>query len=125
MTLDRRGVLATGLLLALGGCAGRGGITLVTTAGGEAGGLESLRAVTAEPMGLTIRVASSGCTTKADFAFYVDPTGRRPTIAFARKHLDVCHAPDPGEVMLTFSYGELGLVGRGMLVVLNPLEISR
>jgi hypothetical protein len=122
MTLDRRGLLATGLLLALGGCAGRGGVTLVTTAGDEAGGLETLKAVSAGPTALTIRVASSGCTAKADFAFYVERSGPRPTIAFARRRVDACHADGPGEALLTFSYGELGLAGAGKLVVLNPLS---
>ena len=125
MTLDRRGLLATGLALALGGCAGRGGVTLVAGGGGEAAGLETLKAVTAGPTGLTLRVASSGCTRKEDFAFYVDRAGPRPTVAFARKRVDTCHAQAPGEVMLTFGYGELGVAERGTLVVLNPLSTRR
>ena len=124
MTLDRRGLLATGLLLlALGGCAGRG-VLLVAGATGETAELESLKAITASPAGLTLRVASSGCTRKADFAFYVDHAASPPTVAFARKRLDICHA-EAGEVELSFSYAELGVSGQGRLVVLNPVETRR
>jgi hypothetical protein len=124
MTLDRRGLLATGLALALGGCAGRGGVSLVAGPGGEAAGLETLRAVTVGPAGLTIRVASGGCARKEDFAFYVDRTGVPPTIAFARKRLETCHAATPGEAALTFTYQELGVAERGRLAVLNPLAAN-
>jgi hypothetical protein len=124
MTLDRRGLLATGLALALGGCAGRGGVSLVAGAGAGAAGLETLRSVAAGPKGLTIRVASSGCVRKEDFAFYVDRTGVPPTIAFARKRLETCHAATPGEAALTFTYQELGVADRGRLAVLNPLAVN-
>ena len=122
MTLDRRGLLATGLALVLGGCAGRGGVTLVAGPGGEAAGLETLKAVTAGPTGLTIRVTSGGCTRKADFVFYVDRADPRPTIAFARKRVDTCHAEASGEVAFAFSYEELGVAREGRLAVLNPVS---
>ncbi|MGR4863023.1 hypothetical protein [Caulobacter sp. LARHSG274] len=124
MTLDRRGLLAAGLALGLGGCAGRGGVRLVATATGP-GELETLKAISADAAGLTIRVASHGCTRKADFAFYVDRTGLQPTIAFARKRLDVCPALETGEAVLAFSYAELGVSGQGRLVVLNPVGEGR
>jgi hypothetical protein len=123
MTLDRRGLLATGLLLALSGCAGRG-VLLVAGATGETAELEPLKAIAAGATGLTLRVASSGCTRKADFAFYVDHAAAPPTVAFARKRLDICHA-EAGEVELSFSYAELGVAGQGRLVVLNPVETTR
>jgi hypothetical protein len=122
MTLDRRGLLATGLLLALGGCAGRG-VLLVAGATGETE-LEPLEAIAAGPTGLTFRVASSGCTRKADFAFYIDRAASPPTVAFARKRLDICHA-QAGQVELSFSYAELGVAGQGRLAVLNPVETTR
>lgn len=119
MPLDRRGLLATGLLLALGGCVARGGVKLIAAAG-EPGELEALDAATADARGLTLRVASHGCTTKADFTFYIDRAGREPAIAFARKRLDICRAA-PGLAELSFSYGDLGLSGDGAVRLLNPV----
>ena len=124
MTVDRRRLLATGLLLALGGCVGRGGVTLVGGASRETAELEALNAATAGPEGLRLRVASNGCTRKEDFAFYVDRAAAPPTVAFARKRVDGCHAA-PGEVVLSFSYQELGVVGQGRLAVLNPVGKRR
>ncbi|CAN5216973.1 hypothetical protein BH10PSE4_BH10PSE4_07580 [soil metagenome] len=119
MTLDRRGLLATGLLLALGGCASQGGVRLIAEAAGP-GELETLDAAIAQAEGLTLRVASYGCTTKADFTFYIDRAGREPAIAFARRRLDVCRAA-PGVVTLRFDYGELGLSRGGAVRLLNPV----
>lgn len=124
MTLDRRGLLATGLLLALGGCATSRGVTLVAGATGETAELEALKAITAGPDGLSLRVASTGCTRKEDFAFYLDRATTPPTLAFARKRVDGCHGA-AGEVVLAFSYAELGVAGRGRLAVLNPLMSGR
>jgi hypothetical protein len=120
MTFDRRRLLAVGLLLALGGCAGRGGVTLVVRPEQEAGELETLRGAVAGPTGLVLKVASNGCTTKADFAFYVGHDGRGETISFARKRLDVCKAA-PSVVEVSFDYDELGLAGAGTVRLLNPV----
>lgn len=120
MGLDRRELLATGLLLALGGCASSRGVTLVMGATGETAELEALKAITAGPEGLTLRVASGGCSRKADFAFYVDHAATPPTVAFARRRVDGCHE-GPTDVALAFSYAELGVAGQGRLAVLNPL----
>jgi hypothetical protein len=121
MALDRRRLLAAGLLLVLGGCAGRGGVTLVVRPGPEAGELEALRGAVAGPTGLSLKVASTGCTTKADFAFYVEHDGRSETIAFARRRLDVCRAA-PSVVEVSFSYGELGIADAGAVRLLNPVN---
>ncbi len=121
MSLDRRRLLTGGLLLALGGCAtSGGGVTLVRGSGPETGELEPLRGAAAGREGLTLKVASTGCTTKADFVFYVGRDGRGQTVAFARKRLDVCKAA-PSVVEVAFSYAELGLAGRGAVRVLNPM----
>ena len=122
MTLDRRRLLATGLVLALDGCAARGGVRLVTRGAGP-GELETLDGATADAEGLILRVASRGCTTRADFAFYVDRAGREPTLAFARKRLDVCHAA-PVLTELRFDYAELGLRGGEAVRLLNPVVPS-
>ncbi|MBC7668014.1 MAG: hypothetical protein H7236_06045 [Gemmatimonadaceae bacterium] len=124
MTLDRRGLLATGLLLALGGCAASRGITLVAGPTGETAELEALEAITATRDGLVLRVTSSGCTRKEDFTFYLDHAALPPTVAFARKRVDGCHEAAEA-VELRFSYEELGVVGRGRLAVLNPVTPRR
>lgn len=120
MTLDRRGLLATGLLLALGGCVGRGGVTLVAGGRNAPAELEALKAVEADDSGLTLRVASTGCTSRDDFTFYVDRSGSQPAVAFARKKLDLCRRA-PTTAALRFSYQELGVSGQGRLAVLNPV----
>jgi hypothetical protein len=120
MTLDRRQLLAAGVLLAVGGCATSPKVTLVLGRTGETEELEPLKAVRAGADGLTIRVASTGCTRREDFAFYVDRAGPEATIAFARKRLDSCRAA-PDVVELSFSYQELGVVRHGRLAVLNPV----
>ncbi len=120
MTFDRRRLLAAGLFLALGGCVGRGGVTLVARPGQEAGELEALQGAQAGRTGLTLQVLSHGCTTKADFTFYAGQDGRDRTIAFARKRLDVCKAA-PNVVEVSFSYDELGLAGTGTVRLLNPV----
>lgn len=120
MGLDRRRLLIAGLLLALGGCAvSVRRVTLVTSDEG-ASALETLRGATTGADGLTLKVASTGCTTKADFVFYVGREGRDQTIAFARKRLDVCRAA-PSVVELAFSYEELGLAEEGTVRLLNPV----
>jgi len=120
MTFDRRRLLAVGLFLALGGCAGRGGVTLVAGGRSAPAELEALSAVEADATGLTLRVASTGCTTREDFTFYVDRSGPQPAVAFARKRLDLCRRA-PTTTTVRFSYQELGVPGQGRLVVLNPV----
>ncbi|WP_165188862.1 hypothetical protein [Caulobacter soli] len=124
MTFDRRRLLAAGLFLALGGCAGRGGVTLVARPGQDATELEALSAVEADASGLTLRVASTGCTKRDDFTFYVDRSGPQPAVAFARKRLDLCRRA-PTTTTLRFSYQELGVSGQGRLAVLNPVNRPR
>jgi hypothetical protein len=121
MRPDRRRLLTGGLLLALGGCATSNGVRLVTGAAAETGELESLQGAVAGASGLVLRVGSNGCTTKADFAFYVGHQGREPTLAFARKRLDACKAA-PSVVEIAFSYEELGLAGTGTVRLLNPVS---
>ena len=121
MTFDRRRLLAAGLFLALGGCAGRGGVTLLVRPGQETGELEALKGAQAGATGLALKVLSHGCTTKADFTFYAGQDGRDRTIAFARKRLDGCKAA-PNLVEVSFSYDELGLAGARTVRLLNPVN---
>ena len=89
--------------------------------------LEPIYGVSATRGSLSIRVASTACTTKADFAFYVD---RRPgggaALAFGRRPVDACKAGRaPGDyAVLAFSYAELGVNPDAPLAVLNPVAAA-
>jgi len=116
--MDRRLFLASALALA--GCAGLGPPEIAPAAAPLAE-LEPLYGFRRTAEGLVIRVASNGCTTKAGFAFHVDP-GRR-ALAFARKRLDACKVAPRSTVELTFGWAELGLTG-GRVRLLNPLAAA-
>ena len=64
--------------------------------------------------GLTLRVASNGCTRKEHFSLRISP-GRETRILAVRTRPDVCRALVRGGVDLTWSYAELG-VRRGAVV---------
>ena len=115
--MDRRGfVLAA---LALGGCATVGGPPAPPQHGPLAE-LEPLLAVRSGPEGLTIRVASGGCTARGDFTFYVERRGVAASIAFARKQVDGCKTPGAAEI--AFTWAELGLAAKTPVFILNPMR---
>jgi len=82
--------------------------------------LEPIHKVLADRHGLTVRVTTHGCTTKADFAHFTEPKGQATSLAFARRRLDRCRGAE-GQVDLVFSYEELGLAPDQPVMVLNPL----
>lgn len=108
--------MLAGAALALSGCAAaprlKPGETLPE--------LERLLAVVADEGGVTITVASRGCTRREDFVFRVEPRGHDLAVAFARRRLDVCRVPDAAPVALRFSRSELGVQPGQSLVILNP-----
>lgn len=118
--MNRRFLLIASLSL-LAACATQGGsspgVNTSPTAHQE---LEPVYAVTAGKDGLTIRVASNGCTRKEDFAFYVERKGGEASVAFGRRRVDVCRSFAPGHADLIFSYGELGLEPSQPVFILNP-----
>jgi hypothetical protein len=83
--------------------------------------LEPVYAAKAGRDGLTLRVASNGCTQKPDFAFYVEKKGEAVEIAFARTRIDPCKSFAQGATELSFSWAELGLAPRTPVFLLNPL----
>ena len=83
--------------------------------------LEPLYAAVAGRDGLTIQVASNGCTAKADFAFYLERRGEAVTLAFGRKRLDTCKSFAMGKTELAFPWTELGVPPRTPLFLLNPV----
>ena len=116
--MDRRYFLFTAL--ALGGCATMTPPAVAPPSRALAE-LEPLYAAKAGREALTIRVASNGCTAKADFAFYVERRGAAATLAFGRKHVDPCKSFAQGQTELSFTWEELGLAPRSAVVLLNPL----
>ena len=108
--------------LALGGCAtARAPPASVAPARGPLAELEPLYAAKAGREGLTIQVASNGCTAKADFAFYVERRGEAATLAFGRRHVDACKSFARGQTELAFTWDELGLAPRTPVFLLNPV----
>ncbi|MDB5457426.1 MAG: hypothetical protein JWP92_3011 [Caulobacter sp.] len=125
-TPTRRSLFLAGALLLVAGCAtAPRPVPIAQAPGAGPQELEPLHAVTADRDGLTIRVTSGGCTKKEDFAFYVERKGSEPTIAFARKRLDICRSFAAAHADLTFSYAELGVSNTGILWVLNPITPFR
>ena len=111
--------------LALGGCATVGGPPVaVAPARGPLAELEPLYSASAGREGLTIRVASSGCTASPDFAFYVERRGEAVTLAFGRKHVDACKPAAKGQTELAFTWEELGIGPRTPVFLLNPVAPS-
>jgi hypothetical protein len=113
--MDRRVFLLAAL--ALGGCAT---VAPPAAAPGPLAELEPLYAVETGREGLTIRVASAGCTARPDFAFFVDRRAGRVSVAFARKRVEVCKAA-PGQAEVAFTWAELGLAPRTPVFLLNPV----
>ena len=116
--MDRRVFLAAALALA--GCASAPP-PILAPAGAGLPELEPLYRAEAGRDGLTISVASNGCTAKADFAFYVERKGEALTLAFGRKRVDTCKSFAMGRADLTFTWDELGVAPRTPVFLLNPL----
>ena len=106
--------------VALAGCATRPP-PVVAPAGAPLAELEPLYRAEAGRDALTIRVSSSGCTAKADFAFYVERRGEAVTLAFGRKRLDSCRSFAMGHTDLSFTWAEHGVPPRTPVFLLNPM----
>lgn len=108
-------------LFALAGCAAPGAPPLAAAEAAFAE-LEPLYGAEARRDGLAIRLASNGCTIKADIAVHVDKDAAgRTRVAFARKRLDPCRSFAMGRAEVTFGWDELGVPARTPVVLLNPL----
>lgn len=116
--MHRRFVILAGLAL-LAGCA-NAPPPIVAPAPSALGELEPLYSASAGANGLTIRVASNGCTKRDDFAFFVERKGDAVTLAFGRKRLDPCKSFAMGHSDLVFTYEDLGVTRETPLFVLNP-----
>jgi len=121
--MNRRHLILGSGALTLSGCMTRPSpVPIAIVPGAGPGELEAIYAATATRQGLTIRAPSNGCTTKADFAFFVERKGGSTTVAFARKRIDTCRTVMAGHVDLEFSLQELGIAPDTPVFVLNPFN---
>jgi len=84
--------------------------------------LEPLLAWRATPGGLSIALASNGCTTRSDIVFYVERKAGGARVAFARRRLDRCRARLPAGQSIIFGWSELGLAPGAPVQLLNPVQ---
>lgn len=117
--MNRRMLILAGLGL-LAGCATAGPPASVAP-GAPLAELEPIYSAVAGKDALTIEVASNGCTTKADFAFYLERRGGEATLSFARRTLDRCRSFAMGKVALSFTWAELGVAPHSAVFLRNPL----
>jgi hypothetical protein len=104
--------------LAVSGCATR---PVVVSPGAEVlEELEALYGVRVGRRGVTFGVSSGGCTTKADFVFYVERRPGAVALAFGRKQVDGCKLVVRGRTDLSFTWVELGVAPNRSVVLLNP-----
>lgn len=117
--MNRRVFLIAGTLL-LSGCA-----TTAVYRAPDVGmvELEPLLAASVGEGGITIRLTSTGCTSKESMAFFVEQGGGRYAVAFARRRLDLCRAA-PTPVDLNWTFEELGLPKTAKVAVVNPLAAA-
>lgn len=123
--MDRRSLILLGALT-LAGCATARRAAPVSPIGTSDiifQALEPLHAASSGPGGVSIRMDSSGCTTKADIAFHVEMRNGVAYIAFARRKVDGCKEMG-GEVEVIYSSEELGLRPGASIFLLNPIGRS-
>jgi hypothetical protein len=123
--MTRRFLKMASVAALLAGCATVPPPPILVPSGHPLAELEPLYAAAAGRRSLTITVASKGCTTKADFAFYVERQGEAVTLAFGRKRVDGCQRTNTEPVALSFTYAELGLASGDPVFLLNPLIARR
>lgn len=83
--------------------------------------IEPVYAVSAAKAGLTVRLASNGCTRKSDLTVAVSNAPPRPLVLIARRHADQCRSLGAGHVDVVWSYEELGLKSGEAFSLANPL----
>lgn len=121
--VSRRGFVFAGAALSLTGCATTPG-RVAAQPGETWPELEPLLAAATSGDVVTIRMASKGCTDKADIVFWVERWDDHAVVAFARRRLETCRGAR-GSATLTFSYAELGLAPGKRVVFANPPSPER
>ncbi len=115
--MDRRIFLASAL--AIGGCAGIP--PTIVPSQPSMTELEPLYRAEAGRAGLSLSVASNGCTTRDDFAVYAERRPEGVCLAFGRRRIDTCRSFAMGRTDLVFTWRELGIEPRSRVILLNPL----
>jgi hypothetical protein len=82
-------------------------------------GIEPVYGVSANRAGVTVRMASNGCTGKTDLTVALSKGQPRPILLIARKHPDACKTP--GRADITYAWQELGLAPGQAFSFANPL----
>ena len=82
--------------------------------------IEPVYGVSVAKAGVTVRLASNGCTKKADLTTAVSTSPPRPLVLIARKHADACKGA-PAAVEIVWSYEDLGLKPGQAFSLANPL----
>ena len=118
--MDRRGFLLS--CLALSACATLPPPALSPEPVAPLPELEPLLGVQAGPDGLTIRVASHGCTWRGGFVSYRERKDGVTRLAFARRRIDQCQPKPQPPVAIFFSWAELGVRRGERVAVLNPVQ---
>ena len=114
--MDRRGFLFS--TLALAGCATT---ATVLSSGLVLGELEPLYGLRSGRRALTVRVATNGCTDRADFVFYVERTSDVARLAFARRRVDGCRGSGWDRIDLRFTWADLRIRRGTPVQLLNPI----
>jgi len=121
--MNRRNLLLGLGAMALSGCVTRPApVPIALSPGAGPAELEAIYAASVTRRGMTIRVASNGCTAKPDFAFYVERKGGATTVAFARTRVDTCRTIRAAHADLEFSLSELGIAPDTPVFILNPFN---
>jgi hypothetical protein len=83
--------------------------------------IEPVYGVTVGKQGLTVRLASNGCTKKSDLTVAVGNNPPRPLVLIARKHPDTCKSFAAGHAEVAWSFEDLGLEPGQAFTLANPL----
>jgi hypothetical protein len=82
--------------------------------------IEPVYAVRVDQAGVTVRMASNGCTRKSDLTVAVAKTTARPLLLIARQHPDLCQAASRA-VEIAWTFQDLGLAADEPFNLANPL----
>jgi hypothetical protein len=93
-------------------------LLLASAAAAQIPAIEPVYGVSAGRAGVTVRMASNGCTHKGDLTIALSK-GQRPLLLIARKHPDTCRTPGRAEIV--FTWEELGLKPGQAFSFANPL----
>ncbi len=87
----------------------------------EVPAIEPIYGVSVGKAGVTVRLASNGCTRKSDLTVAVVKNPPRPLVLIARKHPDTCRSSAVDRAEATWTFEELGLDPGQPFSLANPL----